>query len=56
MAESFEDRLARELASLGVKLDALTKRVETHQVATERVEKLLNEIRVTVNGLKGQKT
>lgn len=56
MAESFEDRLARALAGLEVKLDAVAKRVETHQLATERVEKLLNEIRVTVNSLKQQKT
>ena len=70
MTEPFEARLERTLASLEVKLDALAKRVETHQIATdalakrvethqiatERVEKLLSEIRVTVNGLKQQKT
>jgi predicted nucleic acid-binding Zn-ribbon protein len=56
MAESFDAKLERALTSLEVKLDAIAKRVETHQLATERIEKALSEIRVTVNGLKQQKT
>jgi hypothetical protein len=56
MTEPLDAKLERQFASLEVKLDALAKKVETHQTATERIEKLLNEIRITVNGLKQQKT
>jgi hypothetical protein len=56
MAESLDTKLERAFASLEVKLDAIAKRVETHQLATERIEKVLSEVRVTVNGLKQQKT
>ena len=56
MAESLDDKLARAFANIEVKLDAINNRIAAHQAMTEDTNRLLGEIRITVNALKSRKT